>query len=185
MEMMDIIRSRHSVRQYLDKPVPQEIRRQLDECAAALNREGDLRIQILYDEPGCFSSRMAHYGKCEHADNYISLVGKRSEGLEERCGFYGEKLVLNAQELGLNTCWVALTHGKSKVVVGAMRRKSSSFLSIMAKPRVWRTRANPLPTSATSPQTPLCGSRTALRQPCLLRLLSTSRSFALSGMGTL
>ena len=71
MEMMDIIRSRHSVRQYLDKPVPQEIRRQLDECAAALNREGDLRIQILYDEPGCFSSRMAHYGKCEHADNYI------------------------------------------------------------------------------------------------------------------
>ena len=119
MEMMDIIRSRHSVRQYLDKPVPQEIRRQLDECAAALNREGDLRIQILYDEPGCFSSRMAHYGKCEHADNYISLVGKRSEGLEERCGFYGEKLVLKAQELGLNTCWVALTHGKSKVVVGA------------------------------------------------------------------
>ena len=96
MEMMDIIRSRHSVRQYLDKPVPQEIRRQLDECAAALNREGDLRIQILYDEPGCFSSRMAHYGKCEHADNYISLVGKRSEGLEERCGFYGEKLVLKA-----------------------------------------------------------------------------------------
>ena len=119
MEMMDIIRSRHSVRHYLDKPVPQEIRRQLDECAAALNREGDLRIQILYDEQGCFSSRMAHYGKCEHADNYISLVGKRSEGLEERCGFYGEKLVLNAQELGLNTCWVALTHGKSKVVVGA------------------------------------------------------------------
>lgn len=119
MEMMDIIRSRHSVRQYLDKPVPQEIRRQLDECAAALNREGDLRIQILYDEQGCFSSRMAHYGKCEHADNYISLVGKRSEGLEERCGFYGEKLVLKAQELGLNTCWVALTHGKSKVVVGA------------------------------------------------------------------
>ena len=57
MEMMDIIRSRHSVRQYLDKPVPQEIRRQLDECAAALNREGDLRIQILYDDTGTTPTR--------------------------------------------------------------------------------------------------------------------------------
>lgn len=185
MEMMDIIRSRHSVRQYLDKPVPQEIRRQLDECAAALNREGDLRIQILYDEPGCFSSRMAHYGKCEHADNYISLVGKRSEGLEERCGFYGEKLVLKAQELGLNTCWVALTHGKSKVVVGADEKEVIIISLDYGKTQGVAQRTNPPPTSATSPQTPLCGSRTALRQPCLLRLLSTSRSFALSGMGTL
>ena len=28
-------------------------------------------------------------------------------------------LVLKAQELGLNTCWVALTHGKSKAAVSA------------------------------------------------------------------
>ena len=65
MEMMDIIRSRHSVRQYLDKPIPQEIRRQLDDFAAALNSEGSLHIQIFYDEPECFNSRMAHYGKFE------------------------------------------------------------------------------------------------------------------------
>ncbi|MBR1457691.1 MAG: nitroreductase [Oscillospiraceae bacterium] len=119
MEIMEVIRSRHSVRQYLDKPIPQEIRGQLDACAAALNREGGLNMQILYDEPACFSSRMAHYGRFEQAANYIAMVGKKSEGLEERCGFYGERLVLKAQELGLNTCWVALTHGKSKAVVGA------------------------------------------------------------------
>ena len=123
MEIMEVIRSRHSVRQYLDKPIPQEIRAQLDACAEALNREGDLNMQILYDEPACFSSRMAHYGKFEHADNYIAMVGKKSDGLEERRGFYGEKLVLKAQELGLNTCWVALTHGKSKAVVGANEKE--------------------------------------------------------------
>lgn len=115
---MDIIRSRHSVRQYLDKPIPQPIRAQLDEYAAALNREGGLHIQILYDEPTCFNSRMAHYGRFEHADNYIAMIGAKGEGLEERCGYYGEKLVLKVQELGLNTCWVALTHGKSKAVLG-------------------------------------------------------------------
>lgn len=119
MEMMDTIRSRHSVRQYLDKPIPQEIRRQLDDFAAALNSEGSLHIQIFYDEPECFNSRMAHYGKFENCNNYIAMVGKKAPDLEERCGYYGELLVLKAQELGLNTCWVALTHGKSKAAVGA------------------------------------------------------------------
>lgn len=119
MEIMDTIRSRHSVRQYLNKPIPKEIRQQLDACAAALNQESGLHMQILYDEPECFNSRMAHYGKFEQANNYIAVVGEKRDGLEERCGFYGEKLVLKAQELGLNTCWVALTHGKSKAVVGA------------------------------------------------------------------
>ena len=119
MEVMEIIRIRHSVRQYLDKEIPQEIRRQLDDYAAALNRESGLNMQILYDEPECFSSRMAHYGNFENANNYIAMVGRKNDGLEECCGFYGEKLVLKAQELRLNTCWVALTHGKSKAAVGA------------------------------------------------------------------
>ena len=119
MDMMDIIRNRHSVRQYLDKPIPQEIRKQLDTYTEALNEKGFLHIQILYDEPECFNSRMAHYGKFENAKNYIAMIGKSSPDLEERCGFYGEMLVLKAQELGLNTCWVALTHGKSKAVVNA------------------------------------------------------------------
>lgn len=46
-------------------------------------------------------------------ENYIALVGKKGPGLDEKAGYYGEKLVLKAQELGLNTCWVAMTHGKS------------------------------------------------------------------------
>ena len=119
MDIMDVIRSRHSVRQYLDKPIPPAIRAQLDEYAAALNRESGLHMQILYDEPTCFNSRMAHYGRFESANNYIALVGKKGDGLEERCGYYGEKLVLKAQELGLNTCWVALTHGKSQAEVAS------------------------------------------------------------------
>lgn len=117
-EQMELIRQRHSVRQYRDIPIPPEVREQLDACAAELNREGGLHMQILYDEPACFSSRMAHYGSFENAANYIALVGKRAPDLEERCGYYGELLVLKAQELGLNTCWAALTHGKSRAAVG-------------------------------------------------------------------
>ncbi len=118
MDAMDLIRGRHSVRQYLDKPIPEALQSQLNAYAEELNRESGLHIQILYDEPDCFNSRMAHYGRFENAANYIAMVGRKTPSLEERCGFYGEKLVLKAQELGLNTCWVALTHGKSKAIVG-------------------------------------------------------------------
>lgn len=115
---MELIRRRHSVRQYLDKPIPADIRKQLDDFAGELNETSGLHIQIMYDEPECFSSRMAHYGKFENANNYIAMVGMKADDLDERCGYYGELLVLKAQELGLNTCWVALTHGKSRAVVG-------------------------------------------------------------------
>lgn len=118
-DIMELISARHSVRQYLDKKIPEEIRERLNTYAAELNHEGRLHMQIVYDEPECFNTRMAHYGRFENAQNYISMVGKKTPDLEERCGYYGELLVLKAQELGLNTCWVALTHGKSKAVIGA------------------------------------------------------------------
>ena len=116
-DVMTLMKSRHSVRQYLDKKIPETVRSSLDAYAAELNEQGDLHMQIIYDEPECFNSRMAHYGKFENCTNYIAMVGKKASSLDERCGFYGELLVLKAQELGLNTCWVALTHGKSKAVV--------------------------------------------------------------------
>ena len=109
--------ARHSVRQYSDAVIPQDIREALNACAEDLNRQGGLHIQILYDEPECFGSRRAHYGKFENCANYISMTGKKSPGLKERCGYYGELLVLKAQDLGLNTCWAALTHGKSKTML--------------------------------------------------------------------
>lgn len=61
---------------------------------------------------------MAHYGKFDGVNNYIALVGKKSLKLDETLGYYGEQIVLKAQELGLNTCWAAMTHGKSKAQIG-------------------------------------------------------------------
>ena len=116
-DVMELIRVRHSVRQYLDKPIPADIREKLDEYADELNRKGDLDMQIIYDEPECFNSRLAHYGRFENCNNYIAVIGKKAADLDERAGYYGELLVLKAQELGLNTCWAALTHGKSRATI--------------------------------------------------------------------
>jgi nitroreductase len=110
---MDAMRERHSVRQYKDIKIETEKRTAMTELIEQCNDESGLHIQILFDEPRCFKGIMAHYGKFSGVDNYIALVGKKGAGLEETAGYYGERIVLRAQELGLNTCWVAMTHGKS------------------------------------------------------------------------
>lgn len=117
MEIMEIMHLRHSVRRYNEQPIEQEKRLILDEMVKEINRKESLHIQIIYDDPKCFDSFMAHYGKFDGVRNYIALAGKKSPKLDETLGYCGEQLVLKAQELGMNTCWVALTHGKSRAVV--------------------------------------------------------------------
>ena len=40
------------------------------------------------------------------------MAGKKADDLDELIGYYGEQLVLLAQTLGLNTCWVGLSYSK-------------------------------------------------------------------------
>ena len=39
--------------------------------------------------------------KFRNANNYIVMAGKKAEDLDERIGYFGEHLVLQAQTLGL------------------------------------------------------------------------------------
>lgn len=113
MDILSVMESRHSVRQYKEQRIEDEKRAVLDELCKECNSEANLNIQIFYDEPKCFKSLLAHYGKFSGVGNYICMIGPKDKELDEKVGYYGEKLVLKAQELGLNTCWVASTHGKS------------------------------------------------------------------------
>lgn len=113
MDILEIMKARHSVRQYEGKEIESGIKEELAVLVSTCNKESGMNIQVLFDEPKCFDSMMAHYGKFSGVKNYIALVGEKDAALDEKAGYYGEKLVLKAQELGLNTCWVAMTHGKS------------------------------------------------------------------------
>ena len=117
MDMLDLMKQRHSVRQYTDRVIEPEKRSALNDFILKINQSAGLHIQIFYEEPKCFDSMMAHYGKFTDVKNYIALVGSKGDKLEEALGYYGEQIVLKAQELGLNTCWVAMTHGKSKAKI--------------------------------------------------------------------
>lgn len=112
MTLTEAINRRHSVRQYTDRPIEADALQALQNEIDACNREGGLHIQLVTNEPKAFDCFMAHYGKFSGVTNYIALVGKRGKELDEACGYYGQRLVLKAQQLGLNTCWVALTYKK-------------------------------------------------------------------------
>ena len=112
MDIKEAILNRHSVRTYLDKPLDPEVTEKLRSIIDRCNEESGLHIQLVLNEPKAFDSAMAHYGKFSGVTNYLALIGKKGPDLEEKCGYYGEQIVLEAQRLGLNTCWVALTYKK-------------------------------------------------------------------------
>ena len=112
MTRQEAIEARHSVRAYKEQPLTEKIVRMLEEQIAILNDEGQLHIQLILNEPKAFQGTLAKYGKFRGVTNYIVMAGKKSEELDERVGYYGEHLVLLAQTLGLNTCWVGLSYSK-------------------------------------------------------------------------
>ncbi len=110
--MQEAIEARHSVRAYKDLPLSEEIVKLLEDELVKLNNEGQLHIQLICNEPKAFQGTMAKYGKFRNVNNYLVMAGKKAEDLDERIGYYGEHLVLLAQTLGLNTCWVGLSYSK-------------------------------------------------------------------------
>lgn len=114
MTLEQAMQARHSVRSYKPIPLETEAKREMMLAIEAANRASGLHIQLVTNEPEAFGGFMAHYGKFSGVTNYIAMIGKNSAELEEKCGYYGEQLVLRAQQLGLNTCWVAMTYKKVK-----------------------------------------------------------------------
>lgn len=117
MTIQEAISARHAVRNYTDRPIEQDklesLRQLMEEC----NTKSGLHIQLVVNDPKAFDSRLAHYGKFSGVNNYFAMIGRKGDTLDETIGYYGEQLVLKAQTLGLNTCWVGLTFKKNPDVL--------------------------------------------------------------------
>jgi nitroreductase len=114
MTLTEAIIARHSVRQYLEKPIEAEKIEAIQECLDLCNREGGMHFQLVANEPKAFSSMIAKYGKFENVSNYIAIVAPKGNDSSVTAGYYGEKAVLQLQMLGLNSCWVGASFKKVK-----------------------------------------------------------------------
>ena len=112
MELIDAIKARHSVRKYSEQPIETAKVDVLKDAVGRINAQTGLNIQLVLDEPKAFSSGMWKYGQVSGVRNYFVMAAPKDRETEEKVGYFGEELVLLAQTLGLNTCWVGLTYKK-------------------------------------------------------------------------
>lgn len=113
MTITEAMLERHAVRSFTEKKIQGTVKESLLEEIKKCNAESGLHIQLICDEPAAFDGMMAHYGKFSNCKNYIAIASRA--GHSEEVGYYGEKVVLKAQELGLNSCWVAMSYSKKRV----------------------------------------------------------------------
>lgn len=130
MDLMQAINERHSVRVYDGKPLDDVITAALERLITTFNAESGLNMQLIQNESKAFSGLKARYGKFKGVKNYIALIGRKGPDLEEMCGYYGEMLVLEAQTLGLKTCWVGGTY--RKIPKAMMIEKGEKLVAVIA-----------------------------------------------------
>lgn len=119
MNLQEAMRARHSVRTFFNQPIEEEKKTELLSLIDEINETYGFHVQLFTEEPTAFHANKPHYGSFSGCRNYFALVAPKDR--DETVGYCGEMLVLKAQQLGLNTCWVALTYSKGSVPVKTER----------------------------------------------------------------
>ncbi len=106
MTIYEAIEKRHTVRTYNSAAIEGDTLKELTALIEKLNAEGNLHMQLVNGRENAFDDFVIHYGKWTGVTNYIAMVGVDEADLDERCGYYGEQIVLWAQMHGLKTGWL-------------------------------------------------------------------------------
>lgn len=133
MITVETIRERHSVREYDGKPLSRAefdaLIAVVEECA----RESGLGIQLVDNNPEVFSV-IARFGLIRGCRTHVAFVvdGAKAGDVaaDEAIGYWGQKIVLAAQDMGLNTCWCALCSRKKSHAVVAPGKKIRLIIAV-------------------------------------------------------
>lgn len=133
MIAVETIRERHSVREYDGKPLSRAefdaLGAVVEECA----RESGLDIQLVGDNPEVFNV-IARFGLIRGCRTHVAFVVDDAKAgdvaADEAIGYWGQKIVLAAQDMGLNTCWCALCSRKKSHAVVAPGKKIRLIIAV-------------------------------------------------------
>ena len=133
MITVETIRDRHSVREYDGKPLS---RAEFDALGAVVEefaRESGLGIQLVGDNPEVFNV-IARFGLIRGCRTHVAFVVDDAKAgdvaVDEAIGYWGQKIVLAAQDMGLNTCWCALCSRKKSRAVVAPGKKIRLIIAV-------------------------------------------------------
>ena len=103
-ELYRAVWKRKAVRKYLDKHIEKSKIDQLKRSIDLLNERSGLTIDLIEESDSFRSFKAFMFSKVR---SVIAIKGKTNDpDLYEKCGYYGEQVVLEATALGLGTCWV-------------------------------------------------------------------------------
>lgn len=133
MITVETIRERHSVREYDGKPLSRAefdaLGAVVEECA----RESGLDIQLVGDNPEVFNV-IARFGLIRGCRTHIAFVVDDAKAGDvaddEAIGYWGQKIVFAAQDMGLNTCWCALCSRRKSHAVVAPGKKIRLVIAV-------------------------------------------------------
>lgn len=115
MTEIEAIRARHAVRNYTAKPLSPEIIDELSQEIEQCNRQGQLHIQLVTENEDAFKTFIPLFGRFKNVKNYIALAAKKQGDFYVKCGYCGARLMVKAQQAGLNSCWVTNTYNAKNV----------------------------------------------------------------------
>lgn len=117
--MLELLKSRHSVRGYLDKPLSEDVKDKLRAEVTMINtHEAGLNFQLCFDDNEPFAGFNRSYGMFKNARNYLAaVIDSTFPHAEERAGYFAEQFVMECVKLGLGSCFVSGTYSPRHVNV--------------------------------------------------------------------
>jgi hypothetical protein len=112
-EWYNSIGIRTSRRSYEGREIDSDKVKCIENLITEINSESGLSIQLIKNGKEVFNSFKSTYGLITGVKSFIALVGNKDiENVENKLGYFGEFIVLEATKLGLGTCWIGGTYDK-------------------------------------------------------------------------
>ena len=104
----EAIERRKSRRTFEQRQIEQADTKRLTELCNIFRPYPDVRAVFCSDSPDeVYKGAIGQYGKIKGATAFIAFIGDtESQYVNERIGYIGEGIILEATSLGLDTCWV-------------------------------------------------------------------------------
>ena len=118
MDYKKLILNRKSVRDFKDTSIDTKYFNEIEnyiESSKKLLPEIEVEMKM-YDFKDCYENinELAGYnGYLIQAPNYIIIFSDVKEGYIENSGYIGERLILKAEDLGIDSCWITFKDSKS------------------------------------------------------------------------
>ena len=131
MDLKEAMEQRHTVRSYIDRPLPSEVIRLLAERIQKNNEAYRLHMQLITENIEAFGP-LLRLILAKGVRKYIILSAPAGPTVEERLGYCGADVMLYAQTLGLNSWWVGGTFNKKGVQKNADSAGTEKIIGLIA-----------------------------------------------------